>query len=123
MKRSITSASATTEHRINGQIGQPAACMIENKGVPEKVIGRHMPAVAGGEAGLWPSGAGRRYPGVVARQLAPGAGTGARARMHEQSTASVDKGVGNGWGPPREGAPVRARRWIARVLSSPGIDG
>ncbi len=31
MKRSITSASATTEQMSNGQIGQPAACMIENK--------------------------------------------------------------------------------------------
>ena len=31
MKRSITSASATTEHRIRGQMGQPAACMIESK--------------------------------------------------------------------------------------------
>jgi exodeoxyribonuclease VII large subunit len=30
----MTSASATTEHSIRGQIGQPAACMIESKGVP-----------------------------------------------------------------------------------------
>jgi hypothetical protein len=29
--RSITSASATTEQMSSGQIGQPAACMIENK--------------------------------------------------------------------------------------------
>jgi len=28
----MISASATTEQRISGQIGQPAACMIENKG-------------------------------------------------------------------------------------------
>jgi hypothetical protein len=31
---SITNATATIEQRIKGQIGQPAACMIENKGVP-----------------------------------------------------------------------------------------
>jgi len=26
----MTTAMATTEHRSSGQIGQPAACMIEN---------------------------------------------------------------------------------------------
>ena len=31
--RSMTRARATTEQRISGQIGQPAACMIENKRV------------------------------------------------------------------------------------------
>jgi hypothetical protein len=31
MKRSTMKASASTEHRISGQIGQPAACMIESK--------------------------------------------------------------------------------------------
>ena len=30
VKRSMTSARAATEHSNNGQIGQPAACMIEN---------------------------------------------------------------------------------------------
>ena len=30
-RRSIASAKATTEHRIKGQIGQPAACMIDSK--------------------------------------------------------------------------------------------
>ena len=30
--RSMTKASATMEHKMSGQIGQPAACMIENKG-------------------------------------------------------------------------------------------
>jgi hypothetical protein len=29
----MTKAKATTEHASNGQIGQPAACMIENKRV------------------------------------------------------------------------------------------
>jgi hypothetical protein len=29
----MTKANATTEHPNNGQIGQPAACMIENKRV------------------------------------------------------------------------------------------
>ncbi|NRT55647.1 hypothetical protein [Sphaerotilus uruguayifluvii] len=33
MKRSMMIASAAMEHRISGQIGQPAACMIENKGL------------------------------------------------------------------------------------------
>jgi hypothetical protein len=32
MKRSITRASASMEQATSGQIGQPAACMIENKG-------------------------------------------------------------------------------------------
>jgi len=32
-KRSITKATAKTEQAINGQIGQPAACMIENKAI------------------------------------------------------------------------------------------
>jgi hypothetical protein len=32
MKRSITRAKAMTEHAMRGQMGQPAACMIENKG-------------------------------------------------------------------------------------------
>ena len=32
MKRSITRASARMEQATNGQIGQPAACMIESKG-------------------------------------------------------------------------------------------
>ena len=31
MKRSMTSARASTEQAISGQIGQPAACMMENK--------------------------------------------------------------------------------------------
>src|SRR5688572_2620853 len=31
VKRSMTSASASTEHKSRGQIGQPAATMIENK--------------------------------------------------------------------------------------------
>ncbi|MES2943798.1 MAG: hypothetical protein V4772_13095 [Pseudomonadota bacterium] len=30
LKRSITSAKARTEQAISGQMGQPAACMIEN---------------------------------------------------------------------------------------------
>jgi len=30
----MTSASATTEQKINGQIGHPAACMIESKVFP-----------------------------------------------------------------------------------------
>ena len=30
MKRSITKASAKIEQAIKGQIGQPAACMMEN---------------------------------------------------------------------------------------------
>ena len=30
----MTNASATTEQRINGQIGHPAACMIESKVFP-----------------------------------------------------------------------------------------
>lgn len=30
MNRSITSASPMTEQAINGQMGQPAACMMEN---------------------------------------------------------------------------------------------
>jgi hypothetical protein len=29
--RSITTAKANTEHASSGQMGQPAACMIENK--------------------------------------------------------------------------------------------
>jgi hypothetical protein len=32
--RSMTSARATTEQKIKGQIGQPAACMIESKVFP-----------------------------------------------------------------------------------------
>jgi hypothetical protein len=39
-RRSMTSASATTEHRIRGQIGQPAACMMENK-VPAFLLALH----------------------------------------------------------------------------------
>jgi hypothetical protein len=31
MKRSMTRANARMEQAISGQIGQPAACMIENK--------------------------------------------------------------------------------------------
>ena len=30
----MTNASATTEQKINGQIGHPAACMIESKVFP-----------------------------------------------------------------------------------------
>jgi hypothetical protein len=32
MKRSMTSAKARMEHATRGQMGQPAACMMENKG-------------------------------------------------------------------------------------------
>ncbi|MDO9200010.1 MAG: hypothetical protein Q8K50_10535 [Hydrogenophaga sp.] len=31
MKRSITKAIPSTEQMMSGQIGQPAACMMENK--------------------------------------------------------------------------------------------
>ncbi|WP_232229828.1 hypothetical protein [Polaromonas glacialis] len=41
--RSITSASATMEHASRGQMGQPAACMIENNAHLQSDIG----------AGLW----------------------------------------------------------------------
>ena len=33
-KRSKTRASAITEHTMRGQMGQPAACMMEIKGLP-----------------------------------------------------------------------------------------
>ena len=38
IRRSITSARPTTEQRIKGQIGQPAACMIDNNGWPLWVL-------------------------------------------------------------------------------------
>ncbi|WP_426146293.1 hypothetical protein [Polaromonas sp. DSR2-3-2] len=43
--RSMTSASATMEHASKGQMGQPAACMIENNAHLQTDIG----------AGLWRS--------------------------------------------------------------------
>jgi hypothetical protein len=32
----MMTASAAIEHRSSGQIGQPAACMIENKMIPRR---------------------------------------------------------------------------------------
>src|SRR5581483_4134490 len=34
LNRSMITAKATMEHKINGQIGQPAACMIDNNASP-----------------------------------------------------------------------------------------
>jgi len=42
--RSITRVSAMTEHRSKGQIGQPAACMIESK----RVLGGRRQSFSGG---------------------------------------------------------------------------
>src|SRR3954466_8060322 len=44
MKRSITSATAAIEHRISGQIGQPASCTILSNSTPstfDGCAGRH----------------------------------------------------------------------------------
>jgi hypothetical protein len=90
--------------------------MIENNGAAPKLMrcGSRRQQVAGGEARLWPSRFGRPHQGVAERQLgAPKCGS-AHDRMHEQSTASVEKLVGNGWGPERAAAYLRRLRWIAR---------
>jgi hypothetical protein len=63
------------------------------------------------------------HPGVAERQLDVPDRDGTHDRIHEQSTASVEKLVGNGWGPARAAANLRALRWIARCLSSTDDDG
>jgi hypothetical protein len=85
IRRSMTSASPTTEHRIRGQIGQPAACMIDsNRGLSGSAWRGQ-----GGGAACWLR---RLWPVVQA----PLRGRPAMHGRHpEESTASVDKLVGN----------------------------
>jgi len=67
-RRSMISASAAMEHRIKGQIGHPAACMIENKEIPRAQAGTLATGclktadaiMAAGAAAVFGGGAGRR---------------------------------------------------------------
>ena len=61
--RSITSVSATTEHRSSGQMGQPAACMIDSK----EVLQRWRRGFS--EAQLWPEASPRRPPNAIRRGM------------------------------------------------------
>jgi len=85
----MTTAMATTEHRSSGQIGQPAACMIENNNPDLSATGGFW------DARLWPERIARRpaKPGRPAsRRQHLG---GALATAPQQSTATVDNFVGN----------------------------
>ena len=87
----MTRASATTEHRIRGQIGQPAACMIESKGFS-----------CGGLAGRW----GARCGAIMADRRRHWPFARSRTRLPALSTESVDNFVGKRLEPapdPRHG--------------------
>src|SRR5512134_3981649 len=91
-KRSITSARATTEQINSGQIGQPAACMIENKRelglwMKQRVAARRRAIMAELDA--------RLVACCHVRRECDGAAPRRISRMrHQQSTASVEKLVG-----------------------------
>jgi hypothetical protein len=85
MKRSITRARPTTEHAIRGQIGQPAACMMENKS--------ELQAKTGGWA-MWNYGAVRNA--CMARFVGA-----------QLCTATVDNFVDKHATPRRRPAPTR----------------
>jgi hypothetical protein len=72
----MISASATTEQKIKGQIGHPAACMIESK--------------------VFPLGAQRLCGGIMADACGrfPGPVPGPAKRSRKVSTDSVDNSVG-----------------------------
>lgn len=70
----MISAKATTEQRIKGHIGQPAACMIESKAFSGGGSGafryahqaRRRQAACAWRCGLWPMGRGYSEPGWLA---------------------------------------------------------
>jgi hypothetical protein len=81
------------EHRIKGQIGQPAACMIENKG--KALSARRTRRIFG-------SG---DYGAKACAHGATAACDAFKSRRSRQSTTTVDNIVGNGarhGGEPRE---------------------
>ena len=60
--RSMTSASAMMEHASSGQMGQPAACMIENNARLQ----------TGSGAGLWRTSAGKKAAAISPEVHVPG---------------------------------------------------
>jgi hypothetical protein len=93
----MTSAIATMEQRISGQIGQPAACMIENN--PD------LSAASGfWDARLWRDGVGEQAPHRCA-------GVDTTLPL-AQSTACVDNFVGNSAWPACE----PRKRWARHRL-------
>ena len=93
-------ARATTEHRSKGQIGQPAACMIENKVVPVEKSAAHRPLSA------------RDYgPSLPGSRPWPNPKIG---RFHK-STVAVDNFVGKLGAPGREGRQIKALNNLPQV--------
>lgn len=86
----MTNAKATTEQMIRGQMGQPAACMIESKGVLAVLWGVACRSRGGG---LWPMKPGHSPRGHRALQPRCRPDTGPRKRS-QLSTDAVDKLVG-----------------------------
>jgi hypothetical protein len=84
----MTTAIATTEHRSSGQIGQPAACMIENSNPDLSATGDFWTRDYGLSASR-----GRPAKPVRHALRAQHLG-GASVGTSEQSTATVDNFVG-----------------------------
>lgn len=105
----MMSVRATTEQRINGQIGQPAACMIENNPVLFAVLAGDMrPEEHRGESGDYGSKDGEVRALVQRFVFARGACAKTFLIAPHESTASVDNFVGNWVGNSRRPRKIRA---------------
>ena len=101
----MTSASAITEQRIKGHIGQPAACMIENKALSGGVGGSDggVRARVAGDTGwqyrraIMADGSGDGTCSRAGVQRAERALEAAEAASAQLSTEAVDNVVGNRW--------------------------
>ena len=101
--RSITSANAAMEHKSKGQMGHPAACMIENN------QGLSTSSGAFRKARLWPEGCSAAWLG---RAVCRGPFASTRRLQCDalgQSTAAVDNIVCNR--PRRDAKPRRFKGW------------
>ena len=97
----MTSASAITEQRIKGHIGQPAACMIENKALSGgvgwcRVVGRQRPGPRCRRHGRAIMADGPRASRARLQRSRHGL-EAAEAARPQLSTEAVDNVVGNRW--------------------------